>query len=116
MPDSATICPTWPDLLKPATAAAMLDLSESTFRAIFPALAAKYGLRVVGLGGPKFFRSNVIEVINRLAERGLDITIDKTAGVVRIGGEEYQIGSTRTGKSGRGRPTNIIPTKDEANP
>jgi hypothetical protein len=82
----------------------MLDVSESTFRAIYPVLAAKYSLRVHGLGGPKFGRANLLEVVERLADRGLDVVIDKSAGVVRIGVDVYKIGSTRTGKSGRGRP------------
>jgi len=104
MLDNATICPTWPELLKPATAAAMLDVSESTFRAIFPVLAARHGLKVVGFGGPKFSRSNLLDVIDRLADCELDIQVDKAGGIVRIGGEAFPIKSTRSGKSGRGRP------------
>jgi len=96
--------PTWPELLKPATAAAMLDISESTFRAIFPVLAARHGLRILGLSGPKFLRSNVVEVMERLTDKGLDISVDHAARLVRIGGEEFRITSTRSGKSGRGRP------------
>jgi len=106
MLDGTAICPAWPELLKPATAAAMLDVSESTFRAIFPVLAARHGLKVVGFGGPKFSRANLLDVIGRLSERELDIQVDKAGGKVRIGGEAFPIKSTRSGKSGRGRPVN----------
>jgi hypothetical protein len=90
-----------------------LDVSESTFRAIYPHLAARHGLKILGLCGPKFSRSNLMDVIERLAEHGLDIVIDKAAGVVRIGGEEYRIRSTRSGKSGRGRP---VETQESSHP
>lgn len=93
----------WPELLKPATAAAMLDMAESSFRAVWPVLSAFHGLRVVGFAGPKFARTNLLEVINRLSERGLSVQVDKSAGVVRIGSEEHPIRSSRSGHSGRGR-------------
>ena len=95
----------WPELLKPGTAAALLDISESTFRAIWPVLAARHGLRIVGLCGPKFPRADLLGVLDKLAERGLDIVVDKAARVVRMGSEEFPIGSSRTGKSARGRPS-----------
>jgi hypothetical protein len=94
----------WPDLMKPSTAAAMVDVSESTWRAIWPVLAAHHGLRVVGLAGPKFRRDNVLAVIDRLRERGLNIAVDKGRGIVRIGADEFPVGSSRSGCSGRGRP------------
>ena len=103
MSDNPT-CQAWPDLLKPATAARLCDMGETTFRAIFPVLAAKYGLKIIGLSGPRFLRSNLVEVIERLGEQGLDVNIDKAAGVVRIGDEEFPMTTSRTGKSRRGRP------------
>lgn len=116
MPDSAVTCPTWPqELLKPATAAKLLDVSESTFRALFPVLAARHGLKVVGFCGPKFSRANLLDVIAHLAERGLDVQVNMARRIVAIGGEEIRIKSTRSGKSGRGRPSQN-PQKDEANP
>ena len=94
----------WPELLRPATAAAMLDLSESTWRAVYPILAARYGLKIIGLAGPKFHRADVLAVVDRLADAGLDISIDKAARKVRIGSEDFTITTSSTGKSGRGRP------------
>jgi len=104
MADRPTTRQAWPELLRPATAAAMLDLAESTFRAIWPTLAARHGLKVIGVCGPKFSRANILQVIDRLAEKGLDVQVDKAQGVVRIGGEEFPIKGSRSGKSGRGRP------------
>jgi hypothetical protein len=104
MSDRAATYVAWPELLKPATAAALLDISESTFRSIFPILAARYGLRVYGLSGPKFRRDNLLGVIESLAERQSDVVVDKAGGTVRIGADVYPIRSTRSGKSGRGRP------------
>ena len=45
-----------------------------------------------------------LDVIDRLARRGLDVEVNKAARVVRIGGAEYPMRSTRSGKSRRGRP------------
>ena len=95
----------WPELLKPATAAAMLDLSESTFRAAWPILAARHGLQVIGFSGPKFLRVNVLDVITHLADKGLDIRVDHARRMVCVGDDEYPIRSSRSGKTGRGRPT-----------
>lgn len=104
MSDRSATFPVWPELLKPATAAAMLDISPSTFRVLWPVLAAKFGLRIVGLSGPKFSRTNLLGVIDGLADQGLDLRVDKSAGVVCVGGDEYPITSSRSGKSRRGRP------------
>ncbi len=103
MPDGVTVS-AWPDLLKPATAAALLDMGETTFRAIFPVLAARYGLKIIGVCGPRFVRANLLEVFERVGELGLDINVDKAAGVVKIGDESFPITNSRTGKSRRGRP------------
>lgn len=92
MPNGASIHRPWPDWLKASTAAAMLDMSPSTWRVVWPILAARHGLKVYRLGGVKFQRANVLEVVDRLADLGLDITVDKAAGVVRIGQEEFPIG------------------------
>jgi hypothetical protein len=94
----------WPDYLKPATAAAMLNLGESTFRSIYPILVARHGLKIIGLSGPKFLRSNLLEVVGRLAERGLDVRVDAAGHRVWIGHESFPITTSRSGKSGRGRP------------
>lgn len=98
--------PTWPAAMKPATAAAMLDLAPSTFAALWPVLAARYGLKVIGLAGPKFPRESLLRVLDRLGEEDISITVDKARGVVRIGADEIPIRSRATGKSRRGRPAN----------
>jgi hypothetical protein len=82
----------------------MLDLSASTFRAVFPVLAAHHGLQIYGVSGPKFRRENLLSVMERLRERGLNIAVDKGRGVIRVGESEFPITSSRTGCSGRGRP------------
>jgi hypothetical protein len=86
------------------TAAAMLDMSITTFRAVWPHLAARHGLKVAGFCGPKFSRKNILDVIERLLDDGIDVSYHPDRNVVCIGGKEFPIGSTRTGKSGRGRP------------
>ena len=101
---SKSVCAAWPEVQKPSTAAAMLNLGESTFRAIYPILAARYGLKVIGLSGPKFLRSNLLEVVDRLADQGLDVRVDAAAHRVWIGDEAFPITTSRSGKSGRGRP------------
>lgn len=103
--------PTWPDMLKPATAAAMLDMSASTWRAIWPVLAARHGLKVFGVCGPKFSRVNVLQVFGSLAEKGLDLQIDRARNVVRLGNDEFPMERTATGKSGRGRGSRGRPPK-----
>lgn len=90
--------------LSMSSAAEMLDLSPSAWRAVYPVLAAHHGLKVIGLCGPKFAKSNVANVISRLAEQGLDIKLDMAGRRVHIGGNAYPITSSRSGKSGRGRP------------
>ncbi len=99
--ESAMAC--WPELMRPRTVAAMLDLSEGTFRAMYPVLAADYGLKVYGVSGPKFRRDNVLGVAERLRAEGLDLAVDKSQGVVRVGNNVYPIGNGRSGKSGRGQ-------------
>lgn len=94
----------WPERLKPGTAARMLDVSESTFRIIWPILAAHHGLMVSGVAGPKFARGNLLAVLASLADKGLDIRLDKASGVVWIGSRSYPITSSRSGHSRRGRP------------
>ena len=94
----------WPERLRPGTAARMLDVSESTFRLIWPILAAHHGLKVSGVAGPKFARGNLLGVFDRLAEKGLDIRLDKAEGLVWIGDTPHPITSSASGHSRRGRP------------
>ena len=67
-------------------------------------LAARHGLKIIGLCGPKFSRSNILDVIQRLQDLDLEITIDQAARTARVGTEEFPITTSRTGKSNRGRP------------
>ncbi len=102
MDSNAVNIPAWPALLKPATAAAMLDMAPSTFTALWPILAARYGLRVIGLCGPKFPRESLLRVLDRLLAEDVTISVDKGRGIIRIGDENVPLKSTSTGKTRRG--------------
>lgn len=99
----------WPDaMLKPASAAALLDLSPSTWRCVWPVLVGHFGLRLYGVCGPKFRLTDVLQLLEDLRNRGLDIVVRKADGEIRIGDQSFAITSSRTGRSRRGRPA----TKD----
>ncbi len=94
----------WPASGRLATVAQFLNVSESWLRVVMPCLSP-WGLRPVGLGGPKWKLQAVVDVLDRLAAEGRDINIDQAAKVVRIGTSVYPIdGKTGTGKTRRGRP------------
>lgn len=97
----------WPELLRPGTAAAMLDMSESSFRLVWPILSAHFGLPVHGLAGPKFRRDQLLRVVRKLTENGLSVRLDVPAGLVWIGDTSYPIRSSASGHSRRGRPPKI---------
>ena len=82
----------------------MLDLSQSSFRMVYPALCAHFGLRIQGACGPKFWRDNLLAVMEDLRERGQDISVNTRRRVVRIGDHEYPMNGSRSGEE-RPRPT-----------
>ena len=81
----------FPDLMKPATAAACVDMAPSTFRAILPILAAHHGLHVYRVGGPKVSRDNLMCVLAKLRVDGKAISVNKREGIVQIGERSYPI-------------------------
>lgn len=85
----------WPELLRPATAAAMLDMAPSTFRALLPALRAHWGVHVVDVCGPKVNRMSLLAAMEKLRQDGKEIRVQKAAGTVEIGGKVYRNGSKR---------------------
>ena len=94
----------WPDaLLKPGSVGALVGVSESTWRCLWPILAAHFGLHVYAVCGPKFRLTNVLEVMEHLRERGLSIVVRKADRKVHIGDQEFVIASSCSGCSGRGR-------------
>lgn len=93
----------WPEWLRPRSAARMLDMSESTLRCIYPVLGAFYGLRIASISGPKLHRASLLQVLDDLAAKGLDIQVNKSTGTIRVGPKEYPIRGCR--RSRRGRPS-----------
>lgn len=92
----------WPELLRPATAAAMIDMAASTFRALLPILRAFYGVHVVDVCGPKINRMSLLAAMEKLRQDGKAIRVRKAAGTVDIGGKVYKFGN---GQGRRDRAT-----------
>jgi len=85
----------WPELLKPATAAAMIDMAPSTFRALLPALRAHWGVHVVDVCGPKINRMSLLGAMEKLRQDGKEIRVRKAEGTVEIGDKIYKSGHKR---------------------
>ncbi len=83
-------------LVRPKTAAALLDVAPGTFRLIYPALVAHCGLKLYDLCGPRFDVSNLLQVAKAVGARGLHL--DRAAGVVRVGDSHYPISSSPEGR------------------
>ena len=78
-----------PELMKVKTTAALLDMAPSTWRYLYPTLAAYYGLKVYIVCGTRFRRENVLAVMDKLENKGLEVKVYKEKREVHIGDEIY---------------------------